>query len=155
VAFKKKLLTGQGFPHTNKKKAKLFHPQETMATKAEKQKTHLGKGKGRKYQIPVIKWQVALVLVIFIFLTAVWMIASSGVVLTDTSSDSTPYKFSIFTIIWGVILFIIGAVGAGYIATDVYQVPVREHLRKLMFGNVAISQSDAEPEVGSKSEDDE
>jgi len=116
-----------------------------MATKAQKQEmqeTHWkkGTGKGRKYQIPVIKWQVALVLVIFIFLTAVWMIASSGVVLTDTSSDSTPYKFSIFTIIWGVILFIIGAVGAGYIATDVYQVPVMDRIRKAVFGNPEMIQ---------------
>jgi hypothetical protein len=76
--------------------------------------------KPQMYGGRAVDWRIALTLTIFVFLTAVWMMASSGIVITDTSSDSTPYKFSIFTMVWGIILFIIGAVGAGYISNDVH-----------------------------------
>lgn len=77
-----------------------------------------------------VKWHIAMVLTLFIFLTAVWMIASSGVVLSDSSSDSTPYKLSIFAMVWGILLFIIGAVGAGYIANGVILFKVEGKLTK-------------------------
>jgi hypothetical protein len=95
----------------------MSEPAEQQQLMPKGDKMYISKG---------INWKMAVVLTIFVFLTAIWMIASSGVVLTDTSSDSTPYKFSIFTMIWGVILFIIGAVGAGIIANDKFEVKVTQ-----------------------------
>lgn len=57
-------------------------------------------------------WKLMLVITIFLFLTSVWMIASSSIVIQDTASGSVPNNFCIFTLIWGVLLLVISGVAA-------------------------------------------